>query len=94
MRKIEYSNAFKKDYKRIKVTPRHAKDVDKLLSTVVQILAEDKELPLANRDHSLSGNWVSYRECHLKPDLLLIYKKQAKDTLRLARFGSYSELFG
>jgi mRNA interferase YafQ len=54
----------------------------------------DNELPSANRDHSLSGDWVGYRECHIKPDLLLIYKKQGKDSIRLARFGSHSELFG
>ncbi len=94
MRTIEYANAFKKDYKRIKATPRHAKDAEKLLSTAVKLLVEDKELPLANRDHSLSGDWVGYRECHIKPDLLLIYKKLGEDTLRLARLGSHSELFG
>ncbi len=94
MRTIEYANVFKKDYKRIKATPRHAKDADKLLSTTVKLLAEDKELPTAHRDHSLSGDWVGYRECHIKPDLLLIYKKHGEDTLRLARFGSHSELFG
>lgn len=94
MRTIEYANVFKKDYKRIKVTPRHAKDAERLLSTIVKLLAEDKELPPANRDHSLSGDWVGYRECHIKPDLLLIYKKYKEDTLRLARLGSHCELFG
>jgi mRNA interferase YafQ len=42
---------------------------------------------------SLSGNWAGYRECHLKPDLLLIYCKPDASTLRLARLGSHSELF-
>ena len=94
MRTIEYANAFKKDYKRIKATPHHAKDAEKLLSSAVKLLAQDKELPPANRDHSLSGDWVGYRECHIKPDLLLIYKKHGNNTLRLARFESHSELFG
>jgi len=94
MRTIEYANIFKKDYKRIKATPRHAKNAEKLLSSTVKLLAQDKELPPANRDHSLSGDWVGYRECHIKPDLLLIYKKSDENTLRLARFGSHSELFG
>lgn len=40
------------------------------------------------------GDWAGYRECHLKPDLLLIYGKLGADTLRLARLGSHSELFG
>ena len=46
------------------------------------------------RDHALSGKWAGYRECHIKPDLLLIYRKVNTDTLRLARLGSHSELFG
>lgn len=47
------------------------------------------------RDHDLSGDWAGYRECcHIKPDLLLIYRKSDADTLRLARLGSHSELFG
>jgi mRNA interferase YafQ len=47
-----------------------------------------------HRDHDLSGDWAGYRECHIKPDLLLIYRKSDADTLRLARLGSHSELFG
>ena len=46
------------------------------------------------RDHDLSGDWAGYRECHIKPDLLLIYRKSEPSTLRLARLGSHSELFG
>jgi mRNA interferase YafQ len=42
----------------------------------------------------LSGEWAGYRECHLKPGLLLIYRKPDAGSLRLARLGSYSELFG
>jgi mRNA interferase YafQ len=42
----------------------------------------------------LAGDWAGYRECHIKPDLLLIYKKPDDETLRLARLGSHSELFG
>jgi mRNA interferase YafQ len=42
----------------------------------------------------LSGQWSGYRECHVKPDLLLIYRKPDPETLRLARLGSHSDLFG
>ncbi|MDD2719882.1 MAG: type II toxin-antitoxin system mRNA interferase toxin, RelE/StbE family [Gallionella sp.] len=42
----------------------------------------------------MSGDWTGYRECHVKPDILLIYLKPDLDTLRLAHFGSHSELFG
>jgi mRNA interferase YafQ len=47
-----------------------------------------------HRDHDLSGDWSGYRECHILPDLLLIYRKPDDATLRLARLGSHSELFG
>jgi mRNA interferase YafQ len=94
MRTIERSSAFKRDYKRAKATPRHSKDVDSLLSTVVALLLSAQVLPGNNRDHTLIGDWVGYRECHIKPDLLLIYRKSGADTLRLARLGSHSELFG
>ena len=94
MRTIERSSAFKRDYKRAKATPRHRKDLDSLVSTVVALLLSDQALPENNRDHVLVGDWAGYRECHIKPDLLLIYRKPDADTLRLARLGSHGELFG
>ena len=94
MRTIERSSAFKRDFKRAKATPRHIRDLDSLLSAVLTLLLEDQPLPESNRDHTLSGDWVGYRECHVKPDLLLIYRKPDAETLRLARLGSHSELFG
>lgn len=94
MRTIERSSVFKRDYKRAKATPRHRKDVDSLVSAVVTLFLSDQVLPENVRDHALSGDWSGYRECHLKPDLLLIYRKPDADTLRLARLGSHSELFG
>lgn len=92
MRTIEYASAFKKDFKRVKASPRH-KDVEVLLKGVLQLLVADEPLPVSQRDHALTGNWSGYRECHLKPDLLLIYKKPNDETLRIARLGSHSELF-
>ena len=94
MRTIERASAFKRDYKRIKATPRHRQDIDDLLSDVLSQLSIDKPLPKANRDHSLGGDWKGYRDCHIKPDLALIYGKPDAQTLRLARLGSHSELFG
>jgi mRNA interferase YafQ len=93
MRTIERATAFKRDYKRVKATPRYSKDVDELLSAAVEKLLSDHALPPRNHDHELSGDWHGYRECHLKPDLLLIYRKSDANTLRLARLGSHSELF-
>lgn len=92
MRKIEQASVFKRDYKRVKATPRH-KDCEPLLTTIVTALLNDNPLPVKNRDHDLSGEWEGYRECHVKPDLLLIYRKPDAETLRLARLGSHSELF-
>ena len=94
MRTIERSSAFKRDYKRVKATPRHGKDVDSLVSAVVALLLADQALPANNRDHALIGDWAGYRDCHVKPDLLLIYRKSDACTLRLARLGSHSEIFG
>jgi mRNA interferase YafQ len=94
MRTIERSSTFKRDYKRVKVAPQHRGDVDRLLLATVALLADDQPLSESLRDHPLSGAWSNYRECHLKPDLLLIYRKADADTLRLARLGSHSELFG
>ena len=90
---IKWSTDFKKDYRRVKVTPRHAQDMEELLTEVAMLLAEDKPLPENCRDHVLVGNWKGYRECHIKPDLLLIYQTTEPDILRFARLGSHSELF-
>jgi mRNA interferase YafQ len=94
MRTIERASAFKRDYQQVKATPDHAKDVDVLLSALLTILLIDEPLPAHYRDHALRGNWSGYRERHIKPDLLLIYRKPDAATLRLARLGSHSELFG
>ncbi len=56
-------------------------------------LVIDQMLPTHYRDHALSGDWNGFRECHIKPDLLLIYKKPDEEFLQLARLGSHSELF-
>ena len=93
MRKIELFTAFKKDYKRAMANPRHAQDVRALYEATALLLAEDKPLPESYRDHALVGNWKGYRECHIKPDLLLIYRTEEPEILRFARLGSHSELF-
>jgi len=59
---------------------------------VVNLLADDTPLPRQNFDHSLSGEWSDYRDCHIKPDLVLIYRKPDAESLELVRLGSHSEL--
>ena len=92
MRAIERSSAFRRDYKR-EARGRHRTTLDDALKSVLIALATDQTLAVRYRDHDLSGDWAGYRECHLKPDLLLIYRKADANTLRLARLGSHSELF-
>ena len=91
MRVIRYTSRFKRDYKREK-SGRHGKAIDAALMEVVNLLAADKPLSHRNVDHALSGEWADHRDCHIKPDLILIYRKPDDDHLDLVRLGSHSEL--
>lgn len=82
------STRFKKDLKKYE----HKKEVIKELNEVLKLLLFKEKLPEKYKDHDLLGNYVSYRECHVKPDVLLIYKTD-KRLLYLYRIGSHSELF-
>lgn len=93
MRTIDRSTAFKRDYKR-EAKGRYRSTLDDDFKPVLVGLVTDQPLDVKYRDHDLSGDWAGYRECHVKPDLLLIYRKTDPAMLRLARFGSHSELFG
>ncbi len=64
----------------------------KILFDVISLLAAQKQLPEKYKDHSLKGKWQGYRECHIKPDLLLIYQVQDSKLL-LIRLGSHDDLF-
>ena len=91
MRRIEWTKTFKRDYKReLKSRNRPAIEVD--LFATIEKLANDELLDLRFRDHALTGNWKSHRDCHIKPDLVLIYMKPDSETLVLERLGSHSEL--
>lgn len=85
---IRESTAFKRDIKRLK---RGSFDFSKLTAVIMK-LANKERLEDKYSDHLLSGNWAGYRECHIKPDWLLIYRIKG-DELQLARTGSHSELF-
>jgi mRNA interferase YafQ len=92
MRTIEWTLAFKRDFKKASSTPRH-RDFAPSFEVIADLLAKDESLGAKYRDHALSGDYSNHRECHLKPDLLLIYKKPDSVTLRFVRLGSHSELF-
>ena len=82
---------FKKDLKRIR---RSGTFDDTLLEVVIDTLASKKVLAEKYRDHSLKGSAGGLRECHIKPDLLLVYKiYDERLLLELIRLGSHSELF-
>jgi mRNA interferase YafQ len=91
MREIRYTTRFKRDYRREK-SGRHSKRLDALLMEVVDLLANDTALPRANFDHPLGGEWSDHRDCHIRPDLILIYRKPDRAILELVRLGSHSEL--
>lgn len=91
MRTIRYTNRFKRDYKREKASQR-GKALDAELAEVVKMLAADIALPRRHFDHPLSGEWRDHRDCHVRPDLVLIYRKPDDKNLDLVRLGSHSEL--
>jgi mRNA interferase YafQ len=96
IKSIEWSNAFKRDFKRELKT--HGATLDPLLSDTLASLIFETPLPQKNRDHRLTGEWEGLRECHLKPDLLLVYaiikKDDDNDVMWLVRLGSHAELMG
>jgi mRNA interferase YafQ len=91
MRRIETTNAFKRDFKREAKGP-HRTTLETDFPALVSALANDQPLAERYRDHSLTGDWKDHRDCHIKPDLVLIYCKPDAERLQLVRLGSHSEL--
>ena len=90
MLKIRYRKQFKKDYKRTVQRPGHKPE---LFQDVLEILVKEQVLPIKYRDHALSGDYIGFRECHILPDWLLIYR-QTDTELYLVATGTHSDLFG
>lgn len=87
---IRYETTFKKDFKRI---VRRGYDV-RLLEKAIEILAKEESLPQRYKDHPLTGDYVGFRECHITPDWLLIYRISSNELiLYLTRTGTHSDLF-
>ena len=87
---VKPTSQFKKDYK---LAMKRGLDIS-LLEDIIAKLALGESLPEKNRDHALSGNWNGYRDCHILPDWLLIYKLEDNVLiLTLARTGTHSNLF-
>lgn len=88
--KLQITGKFKKD---LKGAVKRGYD-ERLLLTVVNLLCNGEMLPIKHKDHNLTGNWANYRECHITPDWLLIYKIEDDILLlTLTRTGTHSDLF-
>lgn len=83
---VHYTKSFKKDFKALN------SDEVTLVKNIIKLIFNEVMLPKRLRDHQLKGDFVNCRECHIKPDLLLIYKIE-KEQLILVRIGSHSKLF-
>lgn len=87
---IQRTSSFKHDYKLVK---KRGYDIGKL-KAVVALLADGAELPAVYSDHALTGNWIGYRELHIAPDWLLVYRIYEQQLiLSLTRTGTHSDLF-
>ena len=93
MRQIEAKSEFKRNLKHLR-HGRYRRIVEIDLWEVVKTLANDIPLDYRYHDHPLKGNWPGSRECHIAPDLLLVYTLEGEDTLWLERLGTHSEIFG
>jgi mRNA interferase YafQ len=91
MRTVKQSGLFKRDLKR-ESKGQHRKALQTDFISIVATLASDKPLDPRYRDHALTGDWKDHRDCHVKPDLVLIYRKPDDYTLQLVRLGSHAEL--
>ena len=89
MLNVRYSTRFKKDFK---ACAKRGYKME-LLQKAIDTLRVPAPLPTKNRDYNLSGNYSGYRECHIEPDWLLIYKQDGNE-LKLDRTGTHADLFG
>ena len=88
-RKIHTSHKFEKD---AALAARRGKDTPKLRA-VIELLVAHQPLPREFKDHPLKGNWKNYRDIHIEPDWVLIYKVD-DENLWLVRTGTHADLFG
>lgn len=88
-REIEYSGQFQKD---VKLAKKRHKDMDKLKALMTLLISNSLPLPSVYKDHPLQGNYKGYRDAHIEPDWVLIYKITDK-LLRFERTGTHADLF-
>jgi len=85
----QYSGRFKRD---VKMVQKRGKDMGKLRA-LLSLLMNEIPLPEHYQDHPLKGEWAGFRDAHIEPDWLLIYKKE-HTTVRFERTGRHTDLFG
>ncbi|MCH7731670.1 MAG: type II toxin-antitoxin system YafQ family toxin [Candidatus Marinimicrobia bacterium] len=88
MKELYISNAYKKDIKRLVKQGRKLSEIDK----IIHLLVSGERFPPKHRLHKLKGKWSGYRECHIAPDWLLIWRED-EQSVRLMRTGSHSDMF-
>jgi len=88
MRQPDYSSQFKRD---VRLSQKRGKDMSKL-KTLLGLLIEGKPLSAIYLDHPLKGGWSGFRDAHIEPDWLLIYKVMG-DVVRFERTGRHADLF-
>lgn len=90
MLNVRYTVQFKKDYKLAVKRGYNPKELEK----VIDLLKTGEPLPQIYKDHPLSGEWKNYRDCHIRPDWILIYRViEDSLVLELSRTGTHSDLF-
>lgn len=91
MREIEPTGQFRRDLKR-QLKGQYRLTIADELDELIALLATDSPMPVRHRDHALTGDWKDHRDCHVRPDLVLIYRKPDPVTLQLVRLGSHADL--
>ena len=88
LREVVTTSAFERDIKRLR---KRGKDMERLRA-VVDTLRRGHPLLSRHRDHALSGDWQGFRDCHVEPDWVLVYRID-EDVVYLTRTGTHSDLF-
>ncbi len=91
MRTIRAVGRYKRDYRRAKAGP-HGGKLDDLLGEAIAMLAADEPAPPRFHGRALAGRWKDFRDRHVRPDLMLVYRKPDGKTIELVRLGSQGEL--
>lgn len=93
MRHVIESRPYRKDLKRAG-RGIYSRIVEEELPVVIDMLANNEVLPASYRDHALHGNWEVSRDCHIRPDFVLVYRYDGEEWLTLQRLASHAVIFG